>query len=90
MIYVYDTSKEFPASVDLSGMCKGMTSTGLTIGSMPYTANTANLSEMFMNCSNLESLDISELTTNRYTVMTDMFAGCTSLTQVVLGGNLHG
>ena len=48
------------------------------------TSNVANMSNMFTNCSNLTSLDLSIFDTNNVTNMSYMFSACSSLTSLGL------
>ena len=48
------------------------------------TSNVANMSNMFTNCSNLTSLDLSIFDTNNVTNMSYMFSACSSLTSLNL------
>ena len=48
------------------------------------TSNVANMSNMFTNCSNLTSLDLSIFNTNNVTNMSYMFSACSSLTSLNL------
>ncbi|MCM1044745.1 MAG: BspA family leucine-rich repeat surface protein [Candidatus Gastranaerophilales bacterium] len=43
-------------------------------------------SSMFLNCSNLSSVDLSRLDTSSVTIMGHMFSGCNSLSSVDLSG----
>lgn len=43
------------------------------------TSNVKNMSGMFAQCSNLETLDLSHFNTEKVTTMTQMFYGCTKL-----------
>lgn len=43
------------------------------------TSNVQNMSGMFAQCSNLETLDLSHFNTEKVTTMTQMFYGCTKL-----------
>lgn len=43
------------------------------------TSNVTNMSGMFAQCSNLETLDLSHFNTEKVTTMTQMFYGCTKL-----------
>lgn len=43
------------------------------------TSNVQNMSGMFAQCSNLETLDLSHFNTEKVTKMTQMFYGCTKL-----------
>lgn len=43
------------------------------------TSNVKNMSEMFGQCSNLETLDLSHFNTEKVTTMAQMFYGCTKL-----------
>lgn len=43
------------------------------------TSNVQNMSGMFAQCSNLETLDLSHFNTEKVTKMTQMFYGCSSL-----------
>ena len=48
------------------------------------TSNVANMSNMFTNCSNLTSLDLSIFDTNKVINMSYMFSACSSLTSLNL------
>ena len=48
------------------------------------TSNVANMSNMFTNCSNLTSLDLSIFDTNKVINMSYMFSACSSLTSLDL------
>lgn len=48
------------------------------------TSNIANMSNMFTNCSNLTSLDLSIFDTNNVINMSYMFSACSSLTSLDL------
>ena len=56
------------------------------------TANVTNMSEMFMSCNNLESIDLSSFNTSNVTNMDFMFYNCVSLESLDLNsfdiGNL--
>ncbi|MBR3328214.1 MAG: BspA family leucine-rich repeat surface protein [Atopobiaceae bacterium] len=58
------------------------------------TSQVANLSEMFSNCSSLESLDLSKWDTSNVTDMTSMFESCTNLVSLDVStwntANVHG
>lgn len=43
------------------------------------TSNVTNMNEMFDQCSNLETLDLSHFNTEKVTTMMQMFYGCTKL-----------
>ena len=43
-----------------------------------------NMSEMFLNCSNLKRIDLSNFKTNKVTNMSRMFYGCSSLSEINL------
>lgn len=43
------------------------------------TSNVTNMNEMFGQCSNLETLDLSHFNTEKVTTMMQMFYGCTKL-----------
>ena len=44
---------------------------------------------MFLNCSSLENLDISNFNTTNVTNMGSMFSGCSNLTKLDLGKNFN-
>ena len=50
------------------------------------TSQATNMSNMFANCSNLTSLDLSSLDTSNVVYMDGMFSGCSSLKQINLKG----
>ena len=50
------------------------------------TSQATNMSNMFANCSNLTSLDLSSLDTSNVVYMDGMFYGCSSLKQINLKG----
>jgi len=49
-----------------------------------YTANVTDMSNMFLNCYKLTSLDVSQLNTEKVTNMKNMFQGCKLLTSIDL------
>ncbi len=48
------------------------------------TSNVTNMKDMFMGCTNLLSLDLSNFNTSNITTMSGMFAGCMNLETLVL------
>ncbi len=50
------------------------------------TSSITNMSKMFNNCTNLESINISGLDTSSVTDMSRMFAGCSQLNTIDLSG----
>ena len=48
------------------------------------TSNITNMNYMFLNCSNLTSLDLSNFNTSNVTYMYSMFNGCSNLTSLDL------
>jgi len=50
------------------------------------TSQTTSMRKVFLNCTNLKTLDLSGWVTNRVTDMNGMFEGCENLKYVVLSG----
>ena len=46
------------------------------------TSEVTNMRDMFLNCANLTSIDLSHFNTSQVTTMCDMFASCSSLTSL--------
>jgi surface protein len=71
------------ANADSAGMFEGFTGvTEIESLSMLSTANTTNMSEMFKDCTALETVDVSSFNTQNVTDMSSMFEGCASLKEV--------
>lgn len=49
------------------------------------TGNVSDMSEMFMNCKSIKTLDLSSFETACVTDMTEMFKGCESLEKIYVG-----
>ena len=78
--------KSFDAYHGLKSTCNMfMGLSGLkTINHLEYlhTENVTDMSQMFTDCSSLESLDLSNFDTKKVTCMDAMFYGCSSLTSL--------
>lgn len=62
----------------------GLTSTSIALDNL-NTVNINSMAEMFKNCTNLTTLDVSSFNLTNVTNMSQMFSGCTALTSLTLG-----
>lgn len=63
--------------------CNALTS--VTFGDKFTCESVENMSQMFLNCSSLTTLDLSMINTSAASNMSSMFNGCTSLTGITFG-----
>ena len=75
--------------MNVNANCGNMFSGGTNLTSIDFgesfnTENVTNMSEMFWECSNLTSLNLSNFNTSNVTNMSNMFVGCSSLTSLNL------
>ena len=75
--------------------CKGMfkdfsNMTDILFGLFFNTVNTTDMSEMFMGCTNVKSINLIDIVnTSNVTDMSYMFSGCENATRILLGNEFY-
>lgn len=61
----------------------------INFGNQFYAKNVTNMSMMFSNCASLQQLNLDIITSEKLTLINNLFEGCTGLSNIVFGSEFN-
>lgn len=84
-VYIGSLTGKFKAPSNMTDMFRALSNvTNITNLSMIDTSSTTKMDYMFLGCSKVEELDVSNFDTSKVTSMLYMFSGCSKITELDL------